>query len=454
MYEVNYLIGLGVKEKKEVFVGIIKNKKNCILNPITKVKTYAQFSNRCGMANVITFSDRIGGNVWFLLQVTRFVDGYLCSNDIVNVLGNPIIDRVCKVISNDESVFIPESYNCTVDGVVLSQTRPYHFIYDQMVNVFDLVESEDIPYSSFFIDDTVFFNRVVGNKFKIKKEKGCYLFPTIQPHRYHGPVADSFHKKIMERCKTYKYDADFVLWFGITGQKRSWIEQVEGCVEIVKRLLNDYETITLVVDGWTAYCDESLVTLEDRYVLEEIEQKLLSFKNVDVISLIDTDYDTKIAYSKNIDFFIANSGSGSVVPQMFACKKGVVHGKLRTFSKNYGESVKVVPQKKMISENSGTVMLDSYSFHWSVIYNLLLELGCKGHFVEEKKTSPSSKLIFSDVSFNEKHEPAEILRDLALRYEKIGDFKTALSLMEKALEQRPKGPLIKSKIEEYKKRLS
>lgn len=454
MYKISDLMEFEVEKVRSFFLDIINKKEFCLLSPVTGIETFAQSSRRQGMANVITFSDRLGGNVWFLLQVTRFVDGYLCSNEIVNVLGNPIIDRVCKVISNDESVFIPESYNCTVDGVVLSQTRPYHFLYDQMVNVFDLVESEDIPYSSFFIDDTVFFNRVVGNKFKIKKEKGCYLFPTIQPHRYHGPVADSFHKKIMERCKTYKYDADFVLWFGITGQKRSWIEQVEGCVEIVKRLLNDYETITLVVDGWTAYCDESLVTLEDRYVLEEIEQKLLSFKNVDVISLIDTDYDTKISYAKNIDFFIANSGSGSIIPHMFVGKKGVVHGKLRTFSKAYGESVKVVPEKKMISENSGTVMLDSYSFHWSVIYNLLLELGCKGHFVEEEKTSPSSKLIFSDVSFNEKHEPAEILRDLALRYEKIGDFKTALSLMEKALEQRPKGPFIKRKVDKYKKTLS
>ena len=44
----------------------------------------------------------------------------------------------------------------------------------------------------------------------------------------------------------------------------------------------------------------------------------------------------------------------------------------------------------------------------------------------------------------------DILREIALAFEKDGNTKTALLIMEKALELRPNGPFIKKKVEEYK----
>jgi hypothetical protein len=62
-----------------------------------------------------------------------------------------------------------------------------------------------------------------------------------------------------------------------------------------------------------------------------------------------------------------------------------------------------------------------------------------------------SKKIFSALmkNLNEKPEIADILREVALEFERSGDITTATKIMEQAHIQRPKGPYIKRKLEEY-----
>ena len=49
------------------------------------------------------------------------------------------------------------------------------------------------------------------------------------------------------------------------------------------------------------------------------------------------------------------------------------------------------------------------------------------------------------------HESADILREVALLFEVIGDIKTAKAVMEQALIQRPSGKFIQNKLLEYNK---
>ena len=454
MYNVADLVGFNFEDAASFLVETIASRELCVFHPKTQKKTYAQCSNREGMANVITFSDELGENVWFLIQIHHLVDGVVFSGVVEKIYKIPMVDEIAKRIFSNRESFLPEKIKSKVDGIILSQARPYHFLYDQMVNVFYLLKKSPSVKDSIFIDDKVFIDRIDEESFSKVNDNGCYLFPVISLHKYHGELANEFHHTIVKRCDAYVYKTDLVLWFGITGQKRSWLEQVDGCVNIVKQLLKSYSSITLVVDGWTAYSAGSVFTKEDYEIFSLIKNQLDSIDSLEVINLIDSNYIEKIYYSKNIDFFVANSGTGSVIPHVFSSKKGVVHGELKTFSEAYNDDIKVVPKNKVYSENTGRVMNDSYSFHWSIVYNLLLELGCKGETLVEGDVMVPSKFIFSDLSFSQKYSSGEILRDIALRYEKIGDFKTALSLMEKALEQRPNGPFIKRKIEEYKKLLS
>ena len=54
-----------------------------------------------------------------------------------------------------------------------------------------------------------------------------------------------------------------------------------------------------------------------------------------------------------------------------------------------------MPESKLISEKGQVKMNNSYSFSWSIIYNLLVSLGIKDNVIEEKvvKATPS-KLVF------------------------------------------------------------
>ena len=54
-------------------------------------------------------------------------------------------------------------------------------------------------------------------------------------------------------------------------------------------------------------------------------------------------------------------------------------------------------------------------------------------------------------NLNTKSEPADILRELAFAYEKIGDTHTAEKIMSQAHFLRPSGPLIKQKLVKYKR---
>jgi hypothetical protein len=57
-------------------------------------------------------------------------------------------------------------------------------------------------------------------------------------------------------------------------------------------------------------------------------------------------------------------------------------------------------------------------------------------------------------NFNSTPSSTDILRDTAVKYEEINDYKSALFFMRKAQEQRPLGPFINLKVEEYKEKLN
>ncbi|XQF90890.1 hypothetical protein ACOBV8_05945 [Pseudoalteromonas espejiana] len=67
-----------------------------------------------------------------------------------------------------------------------------------------------------------------------------------------------------------------------------------------------------------------------------------------------------------------------------------------------------------------------------------------------KKKNINSWKVFQNLNFTDQTNPADALRDIAVAFEKVGDRKTAYTLMCKALEQRPNGPFIKQKVNDWK----
>ena len=65
----------------------------------------------------------------------------------------------------------------------------------------------------------------------------------------------------------------------------------------------------------------------------------------------------------------------------------------------------------------------------------------------------TSKNVFSNINLVENMEVADVLRETAFAFKAVGDVSTALLIMEKALEQRPDGPVIRKTLEQYRKEL-
>jgi hypothetical protein len=448
MYKINELIGQTLSENSAFLVDVIRSKQLIIANPITKIETFAQQSVRIGMNNVVTFSDNKGANVWYLIQLTQLIDGYVVGDYSVNLNEKPDVTKAIRFIKENQVNQLDGKLNGRVEGVIVSQTRPYHFMYDQYVHLFSQVNKGLLDYA--FTDETCFLDKLPNGKSLQKAQKNqCYLFPTIQAGCYTGEAAIAMNHYLTNQAENIKSEG-LVLWFGITGQKRSWLEQVEGCIALSKEILKYYSHLTLIIDGWTSYHGEGSYTQVDHEVLDQIKHKANGIKGINVVNIIDKDYISKIAYAKIVDYFVVNDGTGALIPYSVCRKKGITHGVIDTFKRINSSDIKRVPESKITTEKNKIMMNNSYSFSWTIIYNLLVSLGLKGKIIEEETIGAiPSKLIFSKMAIKAKAQPADILRDIALKFEQSGDINTALALMLKAKEQRPEGPLIREKCELY-----
>ncbi|WP_394242612.1 hypothetical protein [Vibrio astriarenae] len=341
-----------------------------------------------------------------------------------------------------------------VDGFILNANRPFHFYYDYLVNLFLLNELGYEIEGGVYSNDS-FVSEVLANKIPLSESHHCYVAPIVTNawNSYHTQVATQMHNYYgSNKCSSNNSidiaSDSLALWYGITGQKRSWIEQVEGCVQLVRKLLDDYDSVKLFIDGWTSNTNHRSSCKEDHLIFDEIRNKLSIDDSVQVISLIDLTLEEKIQEAIDIDYFVANSGSGSMIPHMFLNKKGVIHSGVCTFKKCYGSNISLVPDDRLKYFSGKEIQHRSYSLDWRLIYNLLLGLGCKG---SQMKFSGNENL-FSGLNLNWNHQ-ADLLRDVAIAFEKNGDVNTALSIMEEAHIQRPNGKWIRKKIEEYKSKL-
>ncbi|MEL0630489.1 hypothetical protein [Psychromonas aquatilis] len=452
MITIEYLFAAKNREAVRFLLQLLGEGSVSIKHPSLDVETFPRASKRVGMANVILFSDEHLNNHWYYIQVTKLIDGYYLSNkEFFNPRDMPDVLKVKQLIDTKKLVFNLTSNSNQVDGLIFSQCRPYHYFYDQFVNYFKLSSFKNID-DYCFTDETCFYSQTPSMSFKSIVKPGCYFFPCTLPGNYHDNDAKKMHDFLKNNAEVKHLKSDFTLWIGITGQKRSWVEQVDGYIEIIKNLSDMYSSITIIVDGWTNYVNDSSFNIEDNEVYDLIREKFTSNEDINFINLINKGYMSKVSYANNCDCFIANSGTGCMVPLLFSNIKGVIHGNgvLNTFKKIYNDNVYLVPKNKIISQQSKVIMVNSYSISWQVIFNLLMKVIGNKKQLNEPTQKMNSKLVFGNLSFSDTTKPADALRDIALAFEALGDKEMAYTLMCKALEQRPTGPVIKKKVSQLK----
>jgi hypothetical protein len=161
----------------------------------------------------------------------------------------------------------------------------------------------------------------------------------------------------------------------------------------------------LLIDGWTSLAggtpDSPKDIARDNSVFFAIQKQLKNEANIKVVSLIGKDYKDKVSYANTIDAFVANSGTGGMVPMMFSDKRGIIHsnGRLHTFERSYSDKIKVTSIDK-ISAEEHAIDAGVYSIDWRVIYNDLCDiLNIEDKLKERKPTKNKFVLNFKKVLF-------------------------------------------------------
>ena len=141
-------------------------------------------------------------------------------------------------------------------------------------------------------------------------------------------------KKIKKYISSLTRKKTLTLWFGISGQKRIWVEQKDFLPAFVEQLSPWYSSFAFIIDGFTEYEDSNQAPLrgskatpvsQDLEVINSIREKLACYSNVSVESVVGQTYREKIQKCQSADFFIANAGAGQLVPHRFCRKSGILH---------------------------------------------------------------------------------------------------------------------------------
>lgn len=315
--------------------------------------------------NLLFFEER-GANFIVIQNVTVCDAVYVPSLNLTIVLQHVKIKSIQKslkmyledVLLSDSAIKATgENY---FGGVIGGYDRPYHFFYDVipafvMADAAGLLNKLPCIYSyprSAFADWRELFEDVnckVTDASALRRETSenrkfvfhiGVPFPAIpEPvnRAVESYVLKAATRNYGEAARAFLPSKEsLVIWWGVTGQKRSWLEQVGAGVEVLNSLRRQHGSLTVVFDGWTAPLDpgeeDRTEIANDQKVIDEICDLLTA--EIQVRSVLGMHSLKKIAVASLCDAFVANYATGSIHVARFAKRPGVGH--LNTRMKKIG----------------------------------------------------------------------------------------------------------------------
>ncbi|MGM8227453.1 hypothetical protein ACSV5M_12775 [Cellvibrio sp. ARAG 10.3] len=245
-------------------------------------------------------------------------------------------------------ISFPKKSPAKFSGVNVSQSRPYHFLYDYLHGL-DYLSSHGVLLNSIsisgfdFIEVSSYFDNVL-DFFSIDQgvlnHRLCwlntfYLMPCLQ---YVNGNYDRGFVKLSQRLrennvigfggednlKNEKYD--LVFWVGVSTEKRSWIEQTMGIVSVISSLQESYESMLVLIDGRTSTLTGTETTnpiiSRENEIFNEISR--LSSR-VNFVNLVGRTMSEKIFFASFVDIFFTSFATDSMYVSCVHGKKGVVY---------------------------------------------------------------------------------------------------------------------------------
>lgn len=293
---------------------------------------------------------------------------------------------------------------------LIGHSRPYHFLYDGMLgleqiyqNVYE-VDDAVLFYTlenDAFLDAPKVFNRnknaiIINNSDLINLEQKGVLFIKIGALFGSGACEQDIYKKIDsldKRIRNYAWGLNShgenitsdlkkhfpIIWIGVTGQKRVWLEQIEGYSNIINKLYEHFPRMAVIFDGWTS----ALIPLprdkfesdKDRMVINEILGRITG--DIKVVDLIGATIDKKVYMGSFVDGAIVNYSTGSMNVSRICGRPSVTHMN-NSFAparhQHIHKNVYEISEEYVADVQEEGCRIDSTSYHinWEHIYDSLI----------------------------------------------------------------------------------
>lgn len=356
--------------------------------------------------NVLRFLSSTG-EVFFLFQHVGSADAiyFPTRNAIVivrHVDAATVRGFICRFIRSLSRIAEYSANNRRFLGVIASHGRPYHFYYDVAPAMSDLHHSgvlkkiERIFYYSggdfcsfkSLYELDVFECQLTADELwaHCVAERGFYFHvgALYDQGRLSSALRFDDELNTYSRKHFIRLQASApaelltcypLLWFGITVEKRSWMEQVDAAVNLLTELKKSYPNVGVVFDGWTSPLHPTARDLEetakDSGVVEKIVAQL--DPGIRVFSVVGADSVQKIFFGKCADVYVGNSGTGGLHVARFAGCPGVAHLNTQMIDVDYHIRKRTrLVDKSLIVDQPDTAgrRMDfiSYSLDWRVVY--------------------------------------------------------------------------------------
>lgn len=364
-----------------------------LISPFSGNKAYCQESYEVGgELTCLRFTD--GNRCFFLIQFVSSADAlYFPEQNIVvslaHVQGAHVTQLQNKLLGLFPSVVEYAKSVNAFSGVIACHSRPGHFYYEVWPVLIEISNRpelyEQIPClimrkDQDFNDMKLLFensrtlileSRQIDDMSLHENKWFMHIGTNRQRHlhNFYYEVTDQILvNKVLNAptetalAKVKQVQGCYPLvWVGVEGQKRCWLEQIEGYAYILNQLAIRYPKLGVVIDGWT------LPFTPSEYSIREVDKDLqvaaqiieLLDPAIKHVLVIGENSNTKIFVGNKVDFFISNFATGSMHISRILGKPGFCHlsGELASVSLRFGvqihpnNHVYLLPKKYVVDEN-------------------------------------------------------------------------------------------------------
>lgn len=237
-------------------------------------------------------------------------------------------------------------------GFNVGHERPAHLMQDVLPGVAYLDEQRllhpEIKWCTQnggdYIDlSACFANTSKATNYPQQLEPGQFTCQMGAPMVYHSPgrfdagFYDRIFQRLVNMASAVESDSfalhllsgkqSFVLWLGVSSQKRIWLNQVEGLIKVIEMFQLNFPNLLVAFDGWTTPITPLPTDIVEIRRDSEVVQKVLGALAVKPahINLVGARVSQKIAVAKYTSFYLTSALTGSIWVSRALKNKGLLH---------------------------------------------------------------------------------------------------------------------------------